>query len=924
MMSSAYLFCSQLVRQGLVSLATVATLGIGTQIVLAEGSREMVIGSPDRPYTEWSPAVTAGIARKTLLKVYVEQNETVNLGSSVRNSANGNNDIVYRGPAGFSGSCNVNSPTGFGLIDTVAKESSGPQGVNSSGTLANSSGYIPCTFQAPATGIYEVEFRAPGTTGNPSPQSATSNTALLDASQIHAVAAWDITVRNPGNLVGTERNGRVFTNYVALNMGSNSRSLGSSFFIQTKDGYRYRADLTNADPFGFIFFANSRGFLDRTNNSTLYRSANAGTDNTLANFQGDIGAQRPDVPDTTTDITHLIFFNRPDLSTLTHLGIPTTAFVPPTPTNFRFVGAGGSSGNQTTVAAGGTFIFNTTAPGSYELIIDTNNDGVFNRFNDRVLQNPATPGSNYVTWDGRDANGIVLQPLSGNSPYNAQVSLRAGEYHFPMLDVESNPGGLVIEMENAPGAFPTGIGSATVYYNDDNYTTANNIAVSLNATGSQIAANPRNATGGVNSSTGAHRFSSGYGDFKGIDTWTYFSSAATLAPLIITNGNKPNVRAQKSVQFLSDLDGSNTLTVGDQVRYTITYTNLNPGTSDATNFTIQDVLPAQLTYVPGSATITSQTTGNTIALNPTYDGTASNSTLTNAGTLRLGDRVSITITATVNADNDGNAIANQAVATFSSPTAPTTFATVVSDGDAAGGTTQTPAPGGFVAQIDNSIESGNDPLVAGDDDPTLIRVTTSAPPRIVLSKRITAIKNKTGNIFITTIFNPASIPNDPNAGNSLWPTNYLQGGGVTDMTASPVDPVDSMTLFPGDEVEYTIYFLNAGGKTAQNSLLCDRIPEHQTFSSAAFNTTPPAAGGLSTGDRGIVVSHNNGTFAHTNSADGDRGQYYGPGETLPSVCGTGPNNTGAIIVNLGNLPRATGQGTPSDSYGYVRFRATVK
>jgi uncharacterized repeat protein (TIGR01451 family) len=157
----------------------------------------------------------------------------------------------------------------------------------------------------------------------------------------------------------------------------------------------------------------------------------------------------------------------------------------------------------------------------------------------------------------------------------------------------------------------------------------------------------------------------------------------------------------------------------------------------------------------------------------------------------------------------------------------------------------------------------------------------------------------------------------------MWPTNYLQGGGVMDNGTIPDDPVDDISLKSKDEIEYTIYFLNSGGKTAQNPLICDRIPEHQTFSPTAFNTIPPAAGGLPTGDRGIVVSHN-GTFAHTNGADGDRGQYYAPGETLPSVCGPGSNTTGAIVVNLNNVPRATGQGTPSDSYGYVRFRATVK
>lgn len=898
-------------------------------IAKAEGSREMVVGSPDRPYTEWATGTTSGIIRQTLLRVYVEQNETVNLGSSVRISTNGNNDIVYRGPGGFSGSCNVDSPAGFGLINTIAKETNGPTGVNSSGSPANLGGYTPCIFKAPATGIYEVEFRAPGTS-NPTPKSATDVTALLDAAQSSGVAAWDITVRNSNNLVGSERSGRVFTNYVALNMGANNRSLGSSFFVQTKDGYRYRADMTNADPYGFIFFANSRGFIDGTNNSTLYRSAIA-TENTLSSFQGNIVVQRPDVPDTATNITHLIFFNRPDPATLNYLSIPTTAPVPPKPTNFRFIGAGGASGNQTIVGAGGTFIFNTSAPGSYELIIDTNNDGVFDRFSDRVLQNPATTGTNYVTWDGRTASGTILPPLPSNNPYNARISLRAGEYHFPLLDVESNPAGLAIEMENAPGIFPIGndqngqpIGPQTFYYNDNNYATANGTAINLTATG---ATSPRSATGGVNSAGGSHRFTGGYGDMKGIDTWTYFSGESTLAPLVITNTNKPNVKAQKSVQFLTDADGSNTLTIGDQVRYRITYSNLNPGNSNATNFVIQDILPPQLTYVPGSATITAQTAGNTIALNPGYDGTSSSGTLTNSGTLRVGDRISITITATINDNNGGNAIANQATADFNSPDNPATVGTVITDGNSVGSTTQTPGLGGFVAQANTDVNTGNDPSLTDDDDPTSFTVVSATPPMILLSKRITAIKKATGTTSITTVFNPTTIPSDPGAANSLWPVNYLKGGGVTDLNASPADPVDTIPLLPGDEVEYTIYFLNVGGKSARNVLLCDRIPANQTFVPNAYNTVTPASGGLTNADRGIVLSVTGAGQAHTNINDGDAAQYFPPGEDPGAVypginCG-GANTNGAIVVRQNTISPAISAGNPTNSFGYIRFRARV-
>ncbi|MFO0142768.1 MAG: hypothetical protein ACK513_15465, partial [Aphanizomenon sp.] len=96
--------------------------GQSLQPVSAEGSRDLIKNSGlFRPYTEWLPGVSiAGIPRRTLLKVYVIQGETINLGSSVHTSFDGGTqDIVYRTPSGTTGSCDVRSDTGFGFIDTL-------------------------------------------------------------------------------------------------------------------------------------------------------------------------------------------------------------------------------------------------------------------------------------------------------------------------------------------------------------------------------------------------------------------------------------------------------------------------------------------------------------------------------------------------------------------------------------------------------------------------------------------------------------------------------------------------------------------------------------------------------------------------------------------------------------------------------------
>lgn len=207
-----------------------------------------------------------------------------------------------------------------------------------------------------------------------------------------------------------------------------------------------------------------------------------------------------------------------------------------------------------------------------------------------------------------------------------------------------------------------------------------------------------------------------------------------------------------------------------------------------------------------------------------------------------------------------------------------------------------------------------------DPTPATVSIPFLLPPNLLLVKRITAVRgNSTSNPNDQTPLNQfvdlidTTSPRKDDDKHPYWitsPTPYLLGA------------IDAGKIKPGEEIEYTIYFLSSGGVSAQDVQVCDRIPEHLTFIPNAFNTSSAASGGIG-GDRGILVSHNS-TFAHTNVADGDLGRYYAPGETLPAVCDTTDTTRGAVVVTLGNLPAATGQGTPNTSYGYVRFRARVK
>jgi fimbrial isopeptide formation D2 family protein/uncharacterized repeat protein (TIGR01451 family) len=873
--------------RAILGLALVGgAIGVGIQPAHAEGSRDLVGNMGHRPYTEWRTNTTGGILRRTLLKVYARAGEVVNLGSSAVGVGPGGNAVLFSPTANVDIAtplldCKAQQP-GKGVMTTRAQELAGP--------LPSGGGYDPCTFVAPANGIYQVAFYGPdGKNGNtdPVPTNISSTDTIsvsnpvIDTDQKSTVAMWDITVRSSTTSTA-DIIGRVFTDYVALIMSSNSRQLKSDLYVLTDDGYRYRTALNGLDPNGFIFFANAQGLL-QPNGQPLYRSgiANPASDNTVSALAGGVTIQPP---------VHKMFFNPPDDTAVTALGAPLTAIAPLPAQNFIFTGGTGGSGNQTPQSVGGNFSFDSPQDGNYQIIIDINNDGIYNNLGgDRILEGSTVVGFNTVVWDGRDGAGNVVPPRSSNNPYNARIILKGGEYHFPLIDAETNTTGFTIEMINPPGAFSNGANATTIYYDERDYT-VNSTSVTLSCNAAITI--PCDARLGGDSAGGGHKFGTNYGDKKAIDTWIFFPSQSAFTPLVVTTTSKPDVRARKSVRFLTDADTSNSVSIGDQVQYTITYSNLAPvATSNATGFVITDNLPPQLSFV--SAQITSQTAGNTITLRSGYAGSGA---LTNAGTLRIGDTITLTITATINNQNSGNPISNQASATFGTPDNPAATATVITDADSAGSTTNTPTVSNSFQQIGNdNVNQGNDPANNGDDEPTLFSVA-AFPSRLRLVKRITQI-NATS---ITSVIDPATTI-DPNDNAPNWGAGYLQGsiGG---------------TVQPGDTIEYTIYFLSDGGVSAQNVSICDLVPPNSAFVPDSFAT----GSGIS-----LAIGAAAPTFL-TNLLDGDQGRLIAAPTATPVPCSgsstTNPN--GAILVNIApGIPAFSVD--PNNSYGFIRFRAKV-
>ncbi|MCP6758035.1 MAG: hypothetical protein NHB32_04510 [Fischerella sp. CENA71] len=134
---------------------------------------------------------------------------------------------------------------------------------------------------------------------------------------------------------------------------------------------------------------------------------------------------------------------------------------------------------------------------------------------------------------------------------------------------------------------------------------------------------------------------------------------------------------------------------------------------------------------------------------------------------------------------------------------------------------------------------------------------------------------------------------------------------------------------PGDELEYTVYFLSSGGIPVQNVSVCDLLPVNTTFVPTAFTSTS-----------GITLAiGSTAPVSLTNDSDTDNGQFLVAGTETPGSCNkaafsspTSPsplpgdqNLAGAVVVDVvtgSNTFPATTTGSPA--YGFIRLRAKVK
>lgn len=634
----------------------------GTQVAQAEGSRTLYPAGAtgNRSNLEWRTDSLYGglLTRRTLLKVYAVQGEHILLGSS---NTRGNAEILVFSPGRVTGSIGSETVPAFasadfrcsaqrtalgntarGRITNRTMELAGPQSISGTG---NTSGYVPCYYTAPRTGVYDVVFIGPNTTQG-TPDGLIDNFSTDNNAQGNSVAAWDVTVRSSDINSTQDLPGRLFTYYLTLFTGGNQRSLNFSIYPVTNDGYQYRIILRGLDPDGFVLYGNQVGFFDSDGKTPLYRDVIGGNEN-LADLEGGVSLARPQFATflNPPDQAALSAVTRYDINGSQLLGSIPLIPVRPSVSNLNFLGK--FNQNTSVVNQGGTFTFNSSIAGNYQLVISR--DGVDfdpTNPNNRALRGVMfNSGIQSVAWNGQDNSGVAF-PVG---TYSARIRVHAGEYHFPLLDAENNVnGGPTIELLNETNP----LGKYQAFYDDRGYRTLADTTVGTvgqvlcTATGTRPSPPASNAITGFDSrgsdrsfgvSTNASqpnsRCAGSFGNTKGLDIWTYFPSNTEATPVRIIDSPSANLRLVKRITALnstvytdviddpadSNDDSSRNWTTnyivgrtgkgvtaadfvpvkpGDSLEYTVYF--LSDGDGAAQNVTICDLIPLNTTFIPNT------------------------------------------------------------------------------------------------------------------------------------------------------------------------------------------------------------------------------------------------------------------------------------------------------------------------------------
>ncbi len=309
------------------------------------------------------------------------------------------------------------------------------------------------------------------------------------------------------------------------------------------------------------------------------------------------------------------------------------------------------------------------------------------------------------------------------------------------------------------------------------------------------------------------------------------------------------------------------------IPYTLVVQNFAPATASnqyaIRNLQLQDNLA--IAFAGATVTAIRNLQSPTLTVNPGFNGTTDLNLLVGTDTLAGEPSATVSfeviITPGSGADNLGP-FQNTAIATGLSP-----GGEPISDRSTDG---SNPDPNG-----------DRNPSDRGEDIPTSVSLL---PARLRLAKRITNVSRS--GVSRSDVNFGALVVTNPDDAASGWSQLVPQGAPVGVVSVN-----NSTPLQPGDEVEYTIYFLS-DGRTGVNAVtLCDQIPLGTRF---IFGSNR-----VRVGSQPLAIA----------------GEFFTPLAPLPAnnPCSNQTNPNGSLIFSLGDLPNL-----PANNVGYAQFRVRIE
>ncbi len=442
---------------------------------------------------------------------------------------------------GCSGEFNSCRFVADGLPFNFAKHAAGSKTCMKAFDVSSGRGYCNATtpepkvwheFQPTSDGEYVLGFA-----GEPESRSVISG---------GSTRYFDVQVFK-GN---TKQEGRLYSDYWQLNSHYFSESpLQSGSYVPSRISKSYGADSN------FYIVANTRGFTSQSGNPAHVFKIEY--DN-ISGFRWQVSANQTGIegiteqswcqygdpdenqlcpPSGTQAKQHtgeyLIYLNEPEVDEPLKPDITIDAsqaylFVDELGTNTI---SPNGDGNQDE----GYFKFTSNIRGSYQIVVDTDGDGVFDTSKDWSKVDKITLPKVNVPWGGVDRDGHPIQ----NKIYKYRVTLIAGETHFPMADIEENYNGFTISKLGEDGKYH----DEKMYWNDekvrgDAHLVNDDDAVKTVPDGSRVAGD--DATQGSQRRYWSQRKNDASKDMPVIfDTWVYGDKIVKEGEIVVDCAGVP-------------------------------------------------------------------------------------------------------------------------------------------------------------------------------------------------------------------------------------------------------------------------------------------------------------------------------------------------------------------------------------------------